>query len=65
MAEDGEGYIDSIEKITEGHPLIRSRFMASEGFDEAVRKECVKAYAEASGAGIEYYKDYGWDPIKR
>ena len=64
MAEDGEGYTESINKITEGHPAIRARFMASAGFDEAVRKECIKAYADASGAEIEYYKDYGWDPIK-
>lgn len=64
MAEDGEGYIDSIKEFTKGHPVIRSRFMASAGFDEAVRKECIKAYVDASGAGIGYYKDYGWDPIK-
>ena len=64
MAEDGDRYIDSINRLTKGHPVIRSRFMASAGVDEAVRKECIKAYAEASGAGIEYYKDYGWDPIK-
>ena len=64
MAEDGEGYSDSIKEFTKGHPIIRSRFMASAGLDEAVRKECIKAYAEASGAGIEYYKDYGWDPIR-
>jgi hypothetical protein len=64
MAEDGDGYIDSINRLTKGHPVIRSRFMASAGVDEAVRKECIKAYAEASGAGIKYYKDYGWDPIK-
>ena len=64
MAEDGDGYTESINKFTEGYPEIRSRFMASAGFDEAVRKDCIKAYAEASGAGIEYYKDYGWDPIK-
>ena len=50
--------------MTEGYPEIRSEFMASAGFDEAVRKECIKAYVDASGAGIEYYKDYGWDPIK-
>lgn len=64
MAEDGEDYTDSIEKLTKGHPVIRSRFMASAGFDEAVRKECIKAYVKASGAEIEYYKDYGWDPIE-
>ena len=64
MAEDGDGYIDSINRLTKGHPVIRSRFMASAGVDEAVRKECIKAYADASGAEIEYYKDYGWDPIK-
>jgi len=64
MAEDGDGYIESINKLTEGYPEIRSKFMASAGFDEAVRKECIKAYVDASGAGIEYYKDYGWDPIK-
>ena len=64
IAEDGDGYTESINRFTEGYPEIRSRFMASAGFDEAVRKDCIKAYAKESGAGIEYYKDYGWDPIK-
>ena len=53
-----------INRLTKGHPVIRSRFMASAGVDEANRKECIKAYVESSDAGIEYYKDYGWDPIK-
>ena len=64
IAEDGEGYIDSIKKLTKGHPVIRSRFMKASGFDEAVRKEYIKMYVESGGAGIEYYKDYGWDPIR-
>lgn len=64
MAEDGEGYADSIKEFTKGHSEYYDKFMSSEGQDENIRKEMIKAYCDANDLGIKYYKDYGWDPVE-
>ena len=31
---------------------------------EEIRKEYIRMYVEDNNLNVEYYKDYGWDPIK-
>lgn len=65
-AEDGRGYVESVERMCADYPGVAEDLMhrVSLGGDEDI-KESIKEYLEQSGVtGIEYYKDYGWDPIK-
>ena len=62
-AEDGEGYGESIRKMTEGFPGLYEEFMSGGGLNEKIRKEAINDYVLSNGLGIDYYKDYGWDPV--
>ena len=33
-------------------------------FDEDLRTETIRQYVKANGLDIEFYKDYGWDPVE-
>lgn len=63
-AEDGDAYLPSIRKFTEGFPGLYEKFTAENKYDENVRHEMLRAYSEANHLGIKYYKDYGWDPVE-
>ncbi|MEE1170609.1 MAG: hypothetical protein UHP11_07890, partial [Anaerovoracaceae bacterium] len=62
-AEDGERYEESIKKMTEGFPGLYEMYFAGDSIDEKVRKEAINDYVLSNGLGIDYYKDYGWDPV--
>ena len=62
-AEDGELYEESIRKMTEGFPGLYEMFFSGDNLDEQVRKEAINDYVLSNGLGIDYYKDYGWDPV--
>ena len=62
-AEDGELYAESIRKMTEGFPGLYEMYFGSDSIDEKARKEAITDYVVSNGLGIDYYKDYGWDPV--
>ena len=49
--------------MTEGFPGLYEMYFAGDSIDEKVRKEAIKDYVLSNGLGIDYYKDYGWDPV--
>ena len=63
FAEDGDQYDESIRKMTEGFPGLYEQYFAGDSIDEKVRKEAINDYVLSNGLGIDYYKDYGWDPV--
>lgn len=63
VAEDGENYSESIRKMTEGYSGLYEQYFSGQGQDEKIRKEAITNYVVTNGLGIEYYKDYGWDPV--
>ena len=62
-AEDGESFEESIRKMTEGFPGLYEMYFGNDSIDEKVRKEAITDYVVSNGLGIDYYKDYGWDPV--
>ena len=49
--------------MTEGFPGLYEMYFAGDSIDEKVRKEAINDYVLSNGLGIDYYKDYGWDPV--
>ena len=67
MAEDGSGYMESIEKICGGDEELKKAFLES---TDASNPKCINArigfirwYANANGLKIDTYQDAGWDPV--
>lgn len=63
VADDGSGFQESLERICADHPEYASMLVNSE-FDEDLRTETIRQYVKANGLDIEFYKDYGWDPVE-
>lgn len=63
IAEDGEGYMESIAKFTEGFPKVYEKFADEEDYDENVKRDTLRSYCETNKLNIKYCKDYGCDPI--
>ncbi|MCM1283298.1 MAG: hypothetical protein NC180_07340 [Muribaculaceae bacterium] len=65
-AQDGGGYMESIEEFCEPYSVSPDIFNYTETFeadDKQLRKEMIQMYAKDNGLDIKYYKDYGWDPV--
>lgn len=65
---DGSEYEKGIRDFTEGFDGMYEKFFspdyeAAEADREDVRKAFIRMYNEANDLGIEYYKDYGWEPV--
>ena len=63
-AMDGEEYMDSIREMTKDYPDLYDKYMEAKDEMETVRREYIQQYVTANDLGIEYYKDYGWDPVE-
>ncbi|MBQ9983880.1 MAG: hypothetical protein IJP29_04755 [Lachnospiraceae bacterium] len=63
-AGDGS-YVEDIQAFTADYPGLYDLFME---YDEEKRmdaqKEYVQMYVKGHNLSIEYYKEYGWDPVK-
>ncbi len=63
-AGDGS-YVEDIQAFTADYPGLYEIFME---YDEEKRmdaqKEYVQMYVKGHNLDIEYYKEYGWDPVK-
>lgn len=63
-AGDGS-YVEDIQAFTAEYPGLYDLFME---YDEEKRmnaqKEYVQMYVKGHNLDIEYYKEYGWDPVK-
>lgn len=60
MAQDGGGYTDSINRMTEGFPDVRARMFSYDGNDNL---EFFKMYIKNNRLKVRFLKHYGWDPI--
>lgn len=63
MAGDGEDYPKDIERITEGHPIIRFQLYNWE-YSEETTLDYIRMYVLDSGLDIKYYRDFGGDLIE-
>ncbi len=60
---EGEHYSEGIKEFCEGYPGMEERYF-DELYDwEEIRTELVRMYVQDNSLDIEYYKDYGWDPV--
>ncbi len=65
-AGDGADYDKDIREFTKNYPSVYEQFQASGETDDRQenQKAYLKMYIENNDLDIEYYKEYGWDPIK-
>lgn len=64
VASDGADYEKSIRAFCKGYPVDPRKLMDSHDAWTKVRKEQLSNYVRQNQLDIEYYKDYGWDPVK-
>ena len=62
---DGAQYNEDVERICSEAPEEAGDLVAAYTgeYDETVRKEFIRMYAEANGLNVTAYQDYGWDPV--
>lgn len=67
VAGDGADYDKDIREFTEGFDGVYQKYYGDWEKKEVVyqetRKEFIRMYEEQNHLGIEYYKDYGWEPV--
>ncbi len=64
-AGDGEYYDLDIKEFTKDYPEVYDMYFDYQPErDEEIRKEYLRMYVTDNNLDVEYYKDYGWDPIK-
>lgn len=65
FAGDGEEYDLDIKEFTKDYPEVYDMYFDYQPErDEEIREEYIRMYVEDNNLNVEYYKDYGWDPIK-
>ena len=63
-AQDGSDYAESIKAFTKGYPAVYLKLMnGNAGREDAIR-EYLRMYVESNQLDIQYYKEYGWDPVE-
>ncbi|MBE5906126.1 MAG: hypothetical protein E7277_04920 [Lachnospiraceae bacterium] len=66
-AGDGAEYQEGIKRFCKGFRGVYEKFFEDINNHDKRREECrkefVKMYEEQNQLGIEYYKDYGWEPV--
>ena len=62
---DGAQYNEDVERICSEAPEEAGDLVAAYTgeYDETVRKEFIRMYAEANGLSVTAYQDFGWDPV--
>lgn len=67
-AEDGGLFDESIKKMSKGYPGLYMKWMYCIMYGEKERDEALleslRMYVEDNELDIQYYKMYGWDPVK-
>ena len=64
QAEDGSDFDESIKAFTKGYPGVYKKLMnGNAGREEAIR-EYLRMYVGSNQLDIQYYKEFGWDPVK-
>ena len=68
VPRDGAGWHEDVEKMTRDIPGAWERFQQDEykngKLKKKARKELIQMYAEEHQLDIQYYKSYGWAPVK-
>ncbi|WP_392486543.1 hypothetical protein ACER0A_005535 [Haloimpatiens sp. FM7315] len=66
-AGDGDRYSKDIKKFSSWIPGLYHKFMDYDYISKQlkdIRIKMVRNYEETNNLGIEYIKDYGWDPVR-
>ena len=64
QAVDGSDLEESIKAFTKAYPGVYKKLMnGQEGREEAIR-EYLRMYVGSNQLDIQYYKEFGWDPVK-
>lgn len=63
-AQDGSDYEESIKAFTKGYPGVYLKLMNGSASREDAIREYLRMYVESNQLDIQYYKEYGWDPVK-
>ena len=64
QAVDGSDIEESVKAFTKGYPGVYKKLMnGNAGREEAIR-EYLRMYVESNQLDIQYYKEFGWDPVK-
>ena len=61
-ADDGANFQESLERICADHPEMANVLLNSELNDD-LRVDTIKNYVKSNGLDIDFFKDYGWDPV--
>lgn len=65
FAGDGEYYDLDIKEFTKDYPEVYDMYFDYQPErDKEIREEYIRMYVTDNNLSVEYYKDYGWDPIK-
>ncbi len=62
-ADDGGNFQESLERICAEHPEYVEALVNGELNDD-LRAETISSYVKANGLDIDFFKDYGWDPVE-
>ena len=62
-AGDGADYEADIKDFCSGYEISSEKFMSEGHKYEEIRKELIGMYVDDNHLDIQYFKDYGWDPI--
>jgi len=61
-ARDGALQAGDLKKFCKGYPVSPDIYFDDEAHDR-VRKKLIRMYVKDNHLDIQYYKDYGWDPV--
>ncbi|MBE5953969.1 MAG: hypothetical protein E7257_07385 [Lachnospiraceae bacterium] len=65
FAGDGEYYEADIREFTSNYPEVYDMYFDYQPErDKEIREEYIRMYVTDNNLSVEYYKDYGWDPVK-
>jgi hypothetical protein len=53
-----------VKAFTKGYPGVYLKMMSSNISREDALKEYLQMYVESHQLDIQYYKEYGWDPVE-
>lgn len=65
FAGDGEYYEADIREFSSNYPEVYDMYFDYQpDRDKEIREEYIRMYVIDNNLNVEYYKDYGWDPVK-
>ena len=63
VAQDGSYYGTSIREFCEGYQVDPQKLMDTAEAHKKIRIKMLRDYVKQNHLDIQYYKDYGWDPV--